>query len=474
MLRGTRTEGRGFTLIEVIIVLAILSVILTMLAPMAFQLFTAERGTAVQNELQELYRAVVGDPGKGLFGYVGDVGKYPAGLMDLWVQPKDSTGTPLPGWKGPYLENPRAETGVLLDPFGRPFEYLLANAASGAGNVFAVISRGPDGVSTNTATNPNVANNYVGALPTDTGYPTTAQNTDNVVYPSPSNPNALNQIVSGDVALNILNYDANPKVNAFVPACPQLFNVTATSVPRGTEDISGMPYTQGLSFDLVQGQYRLKIVPQGQTTVSWTETVTVLPAATLTRTLNLTGLDSSGTQQFVLTVKNGYTATEVEVFEFDQELSGAAVGSTSYSQGSLKPGVTQNYLPHACAQVYVRKKGSSSDDDNKNVASGGVIAQFVMPYGASTRIIGANAASVTVVNKVEKRLKVFRNNVLIGTVPRGDVHDDEGESHPHIKTKTFTDLTAGDVITIFSVKENVSTLLATVTLAVGSNTVTLQ
>ena len=471
-MRGQGRRGeRGFTLIEVIIVLAILSVILGMLAPFAFQLFSSERSTATEDELQAIYRAIVGDPGNGFFGYVGDVGKYPASLRDLMVQPTDpATGNKLEGWKGPYLQNPRMETDVILDPFGRPFEYLLKAVADGVGNQFAIISRGADGVSTNTATNPNIADGYVDPVPTDPAYAAAAQNTDNVLFPRAVNATALDKIVSGDVALNILNFDANPKVNAFVPACPQLFNVTATSVVRGTEE-ENLTYAQGVTFDLFQGQYRIKVSPQPltpggtQTTVSWTETATVLPASTLTRTLNLTGLDSSATQQFILTVKNSFTNTEVEIFEFTDELSGAALTSTSYNQGSLKAGVTQKYVVHGCAQVYIRNKTGST-----------VLDQLVMPYGDFTRIVGANPATLTVENRVEKKLKVFRYNVLIGTVPRGDVHDDEGQKHPHIKTRTFKDLTIGDVIYIYSVKGQVSTLLTPggLTLSAPSTTVTLQ
>ena len=163
-------------------------------------------------------------------------------------------------------------------------------------------------------------------------------------------------------------------------------------------------------------------------------------------------------------MKNSFTNTDVEIFEFTTELSGAALTSTNYNQGQLNAGVTQKYVVRGCAQVFIRNRTGST-----------VLDQFVMPYGDFTRIVGASAATLTVVNKVEKRLQIWRNNtVLIGTVPRGDVHDDEGEKHPHIKTKTFKDLTVGDVIYIYSVKGKVSTLLTTVTLSQPSTTVTLQ
>lgn len=464
MASGTHVRARGWTLIEVVIVLAILAVVMGMLVPLGLQLLTAERSSAVENEVQVLYRAIVGDPKAGIFGYVGDVGKYPASLLDLVVQPKDKkTKKPLPGWKGPYFQNPRLENGLHLDPLARPYEYFLVPVEVGVGNKLAIISRGLDGLSTNMGPNPNlnpnIAENFTGPAPTDSTYGSDPKNADNIIFPRPDNPDALNIIVSGDVALNVLNFDNNPKVNAFVPACPELFKVTATSVARGLAEPS-LPYVQGLSIDLVQGQYSVVITPQDQKTVSWTETVTILPATTLTRTLNLTGLDSSGTPLFTLVVANTFSATNVEVFEFDTKLKA--------TDGTMKvnAGQTKTFTPHGCAQIYVRATG-----DSKIMPANVIVDQFVMPYGQFTRKVGALAASLTVTNMVEKRLLVFRNKILIGTVPKGDVHDDEGQTHPHIKVKTFKDLAERDLI---EVTDKDLVFLASKKLDAGANELVVQ
>lgn len=461
MLNMTSVFTRdGFTLLEVIIVLAILSLFVGMLVPLSYQLFVGEQSRATETELQELWSAIVGSPARAGFGYVGDVGRFPATLVDLVVAPRDGTGGVLAGWKGPYVHNARLENGLLLDPYGRPYEYFVAPLPSGSGNQLAVASRGPDGVSTNTAANPNVARDYTGPVPTDAAYANGPGNADNIVFPTPSSPNALDKVVSGELALNILNFDANPAVNAFVPACPQLFRVTATSVTRDTNDVAGLPYTQGLTVDLVQGQYRLRLVPGTTNVLSWTEAITILPGSTATRTVNLTGLDSSGTPQFVLTVKNGFTGQSVTVHQFGDRLKGAPVGSTAYTQEAVGPGQTLTYLVRGCAQVSVKPRSESQ-----------VLAQFVMPYGPFAYVAGANAAGLTVVNRIESRLLVLRNSVLVGTVPRGDRLDDGGEQR-HTKTKTFADLAAGDLIEIR--KSDDLALVTSLVLVAGANTVTLQ
>jgi general secretion pathway protein G len=473
MAGGERDGIRGFTLIELVIVLAVLAVILAMVAPMAFQLFSAEQSSAVENELQQIYRAIVGDPEKGIYGYAGDVGTYPKTLIDLVRQPLDSSSAPLPGWKGPYVQNARIENGVWLDPFGRPYEYYSVSGAN-IPDQLAIVSRGPDGGSTNIDISPdpskslNDSGNWGGLAPSapgSTGYREGAGNADNVVFPQPNlDGKSLNVKTDGDLALNILNWDNNKEVNAFVPACPELYTVTTTSVPRGTVE-GAIRYVQGLAFNLAQGQYRMTIVPQGVATTSWAETLTVQPGATLTRTLNLTGLDSSGTPLFNLTVTNDFTTTELEVYAFDVKLKGKLAGESGEGKSELKVGETRTYTPHGCAQIYVRKKSKSD-----------VVDQFVMPYGAFIRPEGTSAATLVVKNLFghshhdhgdghlhhhdddhhhhphgHHRVLVYRNDILLGTV-----------NHHH--SKTFKDLLAKDKITVFTRE---GTLLTTLMLVAG-------
>lgn len=460
---------RGFTLVEVVIVLAILALLLGILAPMAFQLLDTERAAVLEQELQVIHTAIVGTPEKGLFGYVGDVGNYPNTLLDLVRPPVDAASVPLPGWKGPYVQHARIENGAWLDPYGRPYEYYLA-AGLNSPDRLAILSRGLDGLGSNESPTPADAATFAGPVPTDPAYPAAPGNGDNVLFPKlEGNPTAFNVKTDGDVAFDILNWDSNVKLNALVPACPQLYTIAVTSIPRRTVEAS-MAYVQGLSFNLAQGLYRVSAIPRGLTTTSWAGTLAVQPGGTVARTLNLSGLDSSGTPPFNLTVKNGFTTTDLEIYEFDDKLNGTLLGQPTGASATLKVGETRVYTPRGCAQIYVRVKGKTD-----------VVDQFVMPYGAFTRQEGTQAATLGITNLFGHdhhdhgdgglhhhqhqhrnhghfRLFVYRNDILLGTVGH------------HRKDVEFDDLLAGDKITIFDPDGNI---LASLTLVVGTNTVTV-
>lgn len=121
-----RPRRRGFTLLEVLLVLAIL-VILTSTVGYYFvgaQKRANMRATAVQINLIE----------KLLQDYHTDVGSFPAteqGLGALRVAP---AGLPNNKWAGPY-----AEKDIPLDPWGSPYQYELTGPES-----YRIWSFGPD------------------------------------------------------------------------------------------------------------------------------------------------------------------------------------------------------------------------------------------------------------------------------------------------------------------------------------------
>ncbi|MCQ4347451.1 type II secretion system major pseudopilin GspG [Pseudomonas stutzeri] len=118
--------ARGFTLLELLVVLVVLGLLAGIVAPKYFnQLGKSEAKVA---------RAQIEGLAKALDLYRLDVGRYPSteqGLAALVLRPGDE-----PQWDGPYL--PR---GVPLDPWNRAYLYR----APGENGEYDLLSLGKDG-----------------------------------------------------------------------------------------------------------------------------------------------------------------------------------------------------------------------------------------------------------------------------------------------------------------------------------------
>lgn len=101
-----RESTRGFTLIELVIVIVVIGIMSSLAARIGGQVLDAARVDETREELERLAFAVAGDPrleNNGVrsdFGYVGDVGAMPADLDALYTNP-GSYST----WNGPYIQN---------------------------------------------------------------------------------------------------------------------------------------------------------------------------------------------------------------------------------------------------------------------------------------------------------------------------------------------------------------------------------
>ena len=124
-------NSRGFTLIEILVVIVVIAVMAGLVAPNVFSHIGAAKDATARSQIEML--------GAALDAYRLDNGRYPAtaqGLAALWAAPVQDP-RPL-SWKGPYL---RKE--VPLDPWGRPYIYKSPGEQNPAG--YDLVSYGADG-----------------------------------------------------------------------------------------------------------------------------------------------------------------------------------------------------------------------------------------------------------------------------------------------------------------------------------------
>ncbi len=125
---GRRRARRGFTLMEVLLVLAILVILGTLVGTNFMGMFAGAKVDAAKAQISALEQPIQ--------LYMMHVGSYPTnqqGLQALRVRPTDLVDPSK--WQGPYLDH-----DIPADPWGHPYGYELINARQ-----FRIFSVGPDG-----------------------------------------------------------------------------------------------------------------------------------------------------------------------------------------------------------------------------------------------------------------------------------------------------------------------------------------
>lgn len=127
----SRLGQKGFTLIELVIVIVTLGILAAFAVPKFVDMADSSKINATKQELTNLKRAIVGNPSvvaggqQVARGFEGDVGFTPERLQDLAVKP-DSVSvynalTRL-GWNGPYIDTSGGD--YLLDAWGNSYSYI--------------------------------------------------------------------------------------------------------------------------------------------------------------------------------------------------------------------------------------------------------------------------------------------------------------------------------------------------------------
>jgi general secretion pathway protein G len=135
-----RKDDRGFTLVEILVVITIIGLIMGLIGPRVLNYLTESKAKAARIQIESL--------GSALDLYFLDNGRYPnsaEGINALVQRPPSAQA-----WNGPYLKG-----GVVpVDPWGKPYMYR----SPGQHGAYDLSSYGADGQEGGTGAAADVTN----------------------------------------------------------------------------------------------------------------------------------------------------------------------------------------------------------------------------------------------------------------------------------------------------------------------------
>ena len=232
---------KGLSLIEVIIILAVMVVLVALLVPSTVQILTGARRNVTLDEMENLKKAMIGDPDlktsgvRSNFAYLGDMGNLPSTLDDLVTQGAQpayafasSKGVGA-GWRGPYITlGPGSDAAShRVDAFGNDYTYSGTDYVNGQGQTVdaKVVSLGADGVTGGTGNDEDVTLETLAAetTATVTGYG----------FGLDGNPL--------DAATVTINYPANGTLTSATTTTDSAGFYQFTNIPFGIRSVSFNP-----------------------------------------------------------------------------------------------------------------------------------------------------------------------------------------------------------------------------------------
>lgn len=128
------TKSRGFTLIELMLVVIILGILVAMVVPRLAGRTEQARQAAAQADIESNIAVA-------LDLYELDNGVYPSTEQGLQALINEPTSSPTPpNWNGPYLKKKK----LPLDPWGRAYVYVSPGVHNKED--YDLYSYGPDGI----------------------------------------------------------------------------------------------------------------------------------------------------------------------------------------------------------------------------------------------------------------------------------------------------------------------------------------